>query len=553
LPSTRATARVAGTGVAANAVRMPWLFCVTVALVVSVALPAAAQKPGQKPAAPPAAERPADPLGRDTPRGVITGFNQAVHRGDFTTAARYMQLTPALRRNLGPLASDLTDLIDRYYTAPIASLSAAPEGVADDGLPPDRERVALKIDEQSFDVMLVRVKDAEAGQIWLISSRTLTEVPVIVRSAQERWIERVIPPSLVESTFFGIPLARWLALAATIVVPVLALWLLSAVAFAIARGAITAPSRRMLLELWYRGIRWLLILTVALIIHLVMMRSLGFSLAFRFTYNRLVLAVLVIVVACLLWRFIALSLEHTRAVALRHHQAGLSSVLMLAERVSKVVVVLLAIFALLTIAGVDTSTALAGVGLGGVALALGAQKSVENLLGGVFLLTDRVLAVGDTCSIANRVGVVEDITMRSIRMRTVEQTLLSIPAGILSQSNVENFTTRHKMLVQSRLPLSTGTTTNQLRLILTDIRALLGSHPDIEKESARIQLVDINPRNIELELFAYILTSDMPKFMTVREDLLLHIATLIEAAGAGFVPAPAPPAPSPQASATQAR
>jgi MscS family membrane protein len=174
-------------------------------------------------------------------------------------------------------------------------------------------------------------------------------------------------------------------------------------------------------------------------------------------------------------------------------------------------------------------------------------------LGGVFLLTDRVLAVGDTCSIANRVGVVEDITMRSVRMRTVEQTLLSIPAGILSQSNVENFTTRHKMLVQSRLPLSTGTTTNQLRLVLTDIRALLGSHPDIEKKSARIQMVDINPRNIELELFAYILTSDMPKFMTVREDLLLHIATLIEAAGAGFVPAPAPPAPSPQASATQAR
>jgi hypothetical protein len=158
---------------------MSWLFCMTVALVVSVAVPAAAQKPGQKPAAPPAAERPADPLGRETPRGAITGFNQAVHRGDFTTAARYMQLTPALRRNLGPLASDLTDLIDRYYTAPIASLSAAPEGVADDGLPPDRERVALKIDEQSFDVTLVRVKDAEAGQIWLISSRTLTEVPAL--------------------------------------------------------------------------------------------------------------------------------------------------------------------------------------------------------------------------------------------------------------------------------------------------------------------------------------------------------------------------------------
>jgi MscS family membrane protein len=536
-----------------KAARMSRLCCMTVALVVSVALPVAAQR-GKKPdPAPPAAERPVDPLGRDTPRGTITGFNQAVHRGDFTTAARYMQLTPALRRNLGPLASDLTDLIDRYYTAPIASLSAEPEGVADDGLPPDRERVAIKIDERSFDVTLVRVKDAEAGQIWLISSRTLTDVPAIVRSAQERWIERAIPPSLVESTFFGIPLARWLALATTIVVPLLALWLLFAVAFAIARGAITALNRRMLLESWYRGIRWPLVLTVALIIHLMMMRSLGFSLAFRFTYNRIVLAVLVIVVACLLWRLIALSLERTRAVALRHHQAGLSSVLMLAERVCKTMVVLLAIFLLLTIAGVDTSTALAGVGLGGVAIALGAQKSVENLLGGVFLLTDRVLAVGDTCSIGNRVGVVEDITMRTVRMRTVEQTLLSIPAGMLSQSNVENFATRHKMLVQTRLPLPHGTTSDQLRVILTDIRALLDGHPDIEQEGARIQLVDINRAGIELELYAYILTADMQKFLTVREDLLLHIAALVESSGTGFVPGPPPPAPAPQASATPAR
>lgn len=525
----------------------------TVALVAAFVLVVAAQKPGQKPQAPtPPAERPADPLGRDTPRGAITGFNQAVHRGDFTTAARYMQLTPALRRNLGPLASDLTDLIDRYYTAPIASLSAAPEGVADDGLPPDRERVALKIDEQSFDVTLVRVKDAEAGQIWLISSRTLTEVPEIVRSAQERWIERVIPTSLVESTLFGIPLARWLALSATIVAPLLALWLLSSVAFAIARLAIRGPMRRSLLDAWYRGLRWLLVLTLALVIHLVLVPSLGFALSFRFTYNRIVLGVLVIVVALLLWRFIALSLEHTRAVAWRHGQAGLRSLLMLAERVCKAIVVLLAVFALLTIAGVDPSTALAGVGIGGIAIALGAQKSVENLLGGVFLLTDRVLAIGDTCSIANRVGVVEDITMRSVRMRTVEQTLLSIPAGILSQSNVENFATRHKMVVQSRLPLSTGTTTTQLRLILSDIRALLVSHPDIEKDTARIQLVDINFRNIELELFAYVLTSDMTKFNTVREDLLLHIATLIESAGTGFVPAPAP-ASAPQANVTPAR
>jgi MscS family membrane protein len=522
------------------------LIGMTAALVASIAVLAAAQKPGQK-QAPPPAEHPADPLGRETPRGTFTGFNLAMHRGDFAAAARYVQLTPALRRNFGPLASDLTDVIDRYYTDPITSLSPSPEGVADDGLPPDRERVALRIDETPFDITLVRVKDKEAGEIWLFSSSALTEVPEMLRSQEERWIARVIPPSLVESTLFGIPIARWLALVATLVVPMLVLFLLLAAAFAVIRVAVRAPNRRSLLASWYRGLRWLFVLTVALIVHLVLMRSLGFSLSFRVTYNRIVLVALVIVVACLLWRFIALSLAHTRAVALRHHQSGLSSVLMLTERVGKVLVVMSAIFAILKIAGVDTSTAIAGVGLGGIALALGAQKSVENLIGGVFLLTDRVLAVGDTCSVANRVGVVEDITMRSVRMRTVEQTLLSIPASVLSQSNVENFATRHKMLVQSRLPLRSGTTLDQLQLVLADIRALLEAHPDIETDSARIQLVDINRAGIDLDLFAYVLTSDLQKFQTVREDLLLHIAAVIESAGSDIMPGVAPPPPSPQA------
>jgi MscS family membrane protein len=210
------------------------------------------------------------------------------------------------------------------------------------------------------------------------------------------------------------------------------------------------------------------------------------------------------------------------------------SLLLLAERVSKVVVVLVAVFALLTIAGVDTSTALAGVGLGGVAVALGAQKTVENLLGGVFLLTDRALAVGDTCSISNRVGVVEDVTLRSVRLRTTEQTLLSVPAGILSQSSLENLTSRTKILVQTTLRLRYGSTTRQLRQVLSGIRTLLDAHPGIETASARIRLVDFGMRAIELELFAYVTTSDWLEFLAVREELLLQVASLIEESGTEF-------------------
>jgi MscS family membrane protein len=247
-----------------------------------------------------------------------------------------------------------------------------------------------------------------------------------------------------------------------------------------------------------------------------------------------VLVALVITIAWLLWRLMALSLKHFRLIAERGHHTGVASLLLLSERVGKVVVVLVAIFVVLSIAGVDTSTALAGVGLTGVAVALGAQKTVENLLGGVFLLTDRALAVGDTCSISNRVGTVEDVTLRSVRLRTPEQTLLMIPAGILAQSSLENLTSRTKILLQSMLRVRYGSTTSQLRQILTGVRELIEKHPGVETASARIRLVGFGEQAIELELFAYVLTTDWVEFLTVREELLLQIAAIIEESGTEF-------------------
>jgi MscS family membrane protein len=503
------------------------------ALLVSLSLPVLAQPGAQKPQLPPPAEA-HDPLGRDTPRGTITGFNQAAHREDFVVATQYLQTTAAQRQNAGTLAGDLMQLLDRYYLEPITSISDTPEGTATDGLPLDRERIVLRIDGKPVDVELVRVKDRQGGLVWLISSRTLTQVPALFRSADDTWLERLMPQRLILSTVFGIPVARWLALAATFVVPYIALWLFSAAFFALVRRIVTNPPRRRYLDAWHDRLRWLVLMVAALGLHLAFLRFLGFALRFRVIYSRIVLALLVVALAALLWRIMVLAFVRARDVAQEKGKAGFRSVLLLAERVCKTVLVLAVIFVLLTIAGVDTTTALAGVGLGGVAIALGAQKSVENLLGGVFLITDRALAVGDFCNISNRVGVVEDITMRSVRLRTVEQTLLSVPASILSQSTLENFATRRKILLQTTLRLRHGTTAQQLRSILNDIRALLEAHPVLETSSSRVRLVDFSVRAIELELFAYVLTADWMEFLAVREELLLQVASIVEASGTRF-------------------
>lgn len=505
-------------------------------LLIALAFPAGAQTPGHQSAqSPTPAEHVEDPLGRSTPRGTITGFNLAVHRNDFVSAALYMQLSAAQRANTEELARDLTDLMDRYFIHQITTVSALPDGAINDGLPLNRERVGpLTIGEKNIDIVLVRTQDPQAGAVWLISSETLAQVPGLHKSMGATWVERYMPRVLVNRRYFDNSLALWIVWFGLWTIPLLAFLLVSSVFSFLIGTLVRNPVRRRFFDSWCAALRWPLILALTLITQFAAIPFWGFSLRFRIVNAQFAAVGLAIVMAWLFWRLSTLSFGHARMAAQRRGYVNTRSLMLLGERVLKVFIVLLAIFAILKAAGIDTTTALAGVGIGGVAVALGAQKSVENLLGAIFLLTDKALAVGDTCSVANRTGVIEDITLRSVRLRTQEQSLLSIPAGVLSQANIENFATRDKMLVQTTLRLRYGTTADQLKSVLDGVRALLAQHPKLEAESARIRLIDFGAQAIELELFAYVLSADGLTFLTVREELLLRIAAVVESSGSGF-------------------
>jgi len=480
-------------------------------------------------------QQPTDPLGRATPRGTISAFIRAVERDDYVLAARYLQVNETQRRSTKPLARDLKALMDRYFSEPIPSISDSPDGALDDGLPIDRERVGpLVIDDSKTDITLVRVTDPQAGNVWLISSETLALVPTLKRSVARTWVERVMPSALVNRELFGISLAHWIVLVATLVIPFVLFALITTGLVLVVRRLLTDPGRRHDLDAWYSATRWPAIAVVVLVVQLSALRFLGYPLAFRFTYAHLALIAAVIAMTWLLRRILTLGFARARNMVWGTQSTSTRSLMLLGERLLKALVVVVAILAILSIAGVNTKTALAGLGIGGVALALGAQRTVENFLGGVFLLSDRVLAVGDVCSIANRVGTVEDITLRSVRLRTLDQTLVSVPAGVLAQAGIENFASREKILVQTILRLRYGTSVEQLTRILDGVRQLLARSPKIEKQSSRIRLVNFGERAIELEIFAYILTADFAEFLGLREGLLLEIASIVEAAGSAF-------------------
>ena len=180
------------------------------------------------------------------------------------------------------------------------------------------------------------------------------------------------------------------------------------------------------------------------------------------------------------------------------------------------------------------TTALAGVGIGGIAIALGAQKSLENLIGGIAVLSDEVIRVGDFCRFGDKSGVVEDISLRSTRIRTDQRTELSIPNGMLATMSVENLTRRDKMLFEAKLGLRYESTPDQLRAVLADTRRMLYEHPKVEQESAGIRFSGFEHHALRVELSCYLLTTNDTEYLAIREDLLLRMLEIVKAAGTGF-------------------
>jgi MscS family membrane protein len=182
--------------------------------------------------------------------------------------------------------------------------------------------------------------------------------------------------------------------------------------------------------------------------------------------------------------------------------------------------------------GFDVTTALAGVGIGTLALGLGAQKTFENMFGGVSILFDKVILIGDTCKVNNQTGVVEDIGLRSTRLRTAERTLLSIPNGIMASAAVENLRFRDKFLCQQVIRLRYDLSPDHVRFVLGEIRRLLLENPKVEDSTARACFIRFSDYALEVELFCYILESDYAVYLAAQEALLLSVMDALEKAGA---------------------
>jgi MscS family membrane protein len=181
--------------------------------------------------------------------------------------------------------------------------------------------------------------------------------------------------------------------------------------------------------------------------------------------------------------------------------------------------------------GVPVVPLLAGLGVGGLALALAAQPTIENLIAALTLYADRPVRVGEFCRFGDTLGTVEEIGMRSTRIRTLDHTVLSVPNADFSKGRVENYTARRKIWYHPRIRLRYETTPDQVRYILVEVRKLLYAHPRVLPDPARIRFAGFGEYSLDLDVFAYIDTQDYGEHLEIAEDLNLRIMDVITAAG----------------------
>ena len=480
---------------------------------------------------------PTDALGRGTPYGTVFGFLQAAQSGNYSIAEQYLQMSAGRRQSEGEtLARNLKVVMDRAYAGSLKNVSTQPEGMPQEGIPPGRQKLgSMSSGDVEADLELVRVSDPSLGKIWLISSDTLEKIPELYDQVEARQVETRLPPWVVKHQLAGMPLWQWLALLLIIPVAAAAAWLLLAVFEIPVRWW---ARRRAQTELgpWYlvSGPAWLLVGTA---IHRILAHYLGMPLLQRHYYVQVTTVAVIIGANWILWRVIRWFLQRMRSRALAHGHSGTGSLMLLGERIIKAIVVVMAIFFILGVLGFNMSTALAGVGIGTLAVGFGAQQTIANLFGGVSVLGDEVIRVGDVCKFGDRTGTVEDIGLRSTRVRTEERTLLAIPNGTVATINVENLSRRDKILFKTVLGLHPETTPDQVRLVLAEIRNVLANQPKIEASTARVRLTEVTPTAINAEIFCYVLTRDFDVFATAREQLLLGIMKFVEESGTNLAAA----------------
>lgn len=337
-----------------------------------------------------------------------------------------------------------------------------------------------------------------------------------------------LPESWLSPSLFGLQRWQWLAVPVLgALIALLTLVLVRVTAAVVRRVRREQSSAERIVERLAAPLK----LGWAALLSRIALPALGLSTAAEAGWQRLFRVALEVALFWGVLRAVAAWSDHFASSAFAQARPGSRALVSLFSRVARFALVVFAVLAGLSELGYSVTSLLAGLGIGGIALALGAQKTLENVFGAFALAVDQPIREGDFVRVDDFVGTVETIGLRSTRIRTLDRTLISIPNGKLADMRLETFAARDRVRLQTTVGLRYGTTAAQMKQVLEGFREALRAQAQLWPDSVSVHFVKLGESSQDIEVSAWFVTTDYEEFLRLREDVLLAFLAVVEAAG----------------------
>lgn len=477
---------------------------------------------------------PADEFNRSTPRSSLVSLALAVREGDFERAVNYLDL-----RNL-PFAYDdeldgeelvrkLVIVAKRAMKIDLENLSDDPLGFKDDGLPSYRDRITtVKTKNGPVDILMQRVPRGDGVFIWKVSNATVAQIPALDAEFGYGYIGNKLSHIFPHYVVGGFEVWQIVMLIGLLIFAFLNAYILTFIIVKLLQATQRFQKER-LQQFIVGPLRFL----ITILIFRATFDMIAPSLQARALFEAKTLLIVAI-----FWVSLGIVDVIMCRLADRMKRLGQYDAVVLLRPASTGIKLILALFAVLTWMsnlGYEVTTVLAGLGVGGVAVALAAQKSLENLIGSITIYTSQPVHVGDFCKFEDTLGTVEEIGLRATQIRTLSRTVVHVPNALFASGKIENLTQRDKILYRTRLRLSFDDTPEQVKQVLARIRELIDQNEFIDEENSRVRFIEFGEYAQELELYVYIKTDQFPEYLEHREAINLKLNDIIESVGVKLV------------------
>jgi MscS family membrane protein len=511
------------------------LFLVSLASLVSLLVVLAGTAHAQtKPTPPaPAVAAAEEEEAQDSPRVSMRTFFDLAERRRFQEASIYLDLPKGSERRGAELASKLhAVLLQRLLVNP-EQLSPLARGREADGRPTGFEDLG-KIEDDKGHAIPIRIvrhepRAPDDEPRWVFAQSTVARVDAVYATLPDRWIRERLPASLLTHGPLSLYGWQWIAIAALGALSLLAGRFLS---FLSGRVAARLLAQRPWSGPWLAGLAGPATLAWGLLLFTILTPNLALTIRGDELVTRGLRALAYLAFFWALLRTVTVVGDRLRSARWAEEHPGARSVSAVGVSLGKVVVAALAMAAFLSELGLPVTSIVAGLGLGGVILALAAQKTVENLLGSLSILVDRPFSIGDWVKVDTIEGRVETIGLRSTRIRTFDRTLVIFPNGKLADMRIESLEAREWIRFTTTLQVARSASPEQIAKIVAGIKDELLLQREVKREDMSVRLAKIGDCSFDIDVVAHVDTTRWAEFTRVREELLHRVLGVVTEAGA---------------------